>query len=96
MTSVTITPDTMSEAKAHATMQQVNCPRCGGLMVPDRFIDLLDDTGQLEFMAARCVSCGEVLDPVILQNRHHQADARRAAAPALGLDADTAQHPTAA
>jgi hypothetical protein len=46
------------------------CPRCGGLMVPDRYIDLLDDTGHLEFTAARCVSCGEVMDPVIIENRH--------------------------
>ena len=96
MTSVTITPDTINESKACAEMQHVDCPRCGGLMVPDRFIDLLDDTGILEFMAARCVSCGEVLDPVILQNRHHQADARLAAAQSLRQDADSAEHPTAA
>lgn len=56
------------------------CPRCGGLMVADRFFDLLDDTGQLQFMAARCVSCGEVLDPVILENRLRREAARAAAA----------------
>jgi hypothetical protein len=46
-----------------------DCARCGGLMVGSRYIDLLDDTGQLEFTAARCVQCGDVVDPIILHNR---------------------------
>ena len=45
------------------------CSRCGGLMVGDRYIDLQDDTGCIEFNALRCVQCGQVIDPVILQNR---------------------------
>jgi ferredoxin len=45
------------------------CTRCGGLMVADRYIDLLDDTGQLEFTADRCIQCGEVVDQIILRNR---------------------------
>jgi ferredoxin len=45
------------------------CVRCGGLMVADRYIDLLDDTGQLEFTANRCIQCGEVVDATILRNR---------------------------
>jgi hypothetical protein len=45
------------------------CTRCGGLMVADRYIDLLDDTGKLEFTADRCIQCGEVVDQTILQNR---------------------------
>ena len=45
------------------------CPRCGGFMVQERYIDLLDDTGQLEFTADRCVQCGEVVDQTILANR---------------------------
>ncbi len=32
-------------------------------------MDLLNSTGELEFAATRCVQCGEVVDPVILQNR---------------------------
>ena len=39
------------------------CPRCGGLMVAEWCQDLSDYTVQ------RCVQCGEVIDPVILQNR---------------------------
>jgi uncharacterized Zn finger protein len=39
------------------------CPRCSGLMVAEWCQDLSDHTAQ------RCVQCGEVIDPVILQNR---------------------------
>ena len=38
-------------------------------MVSDFCMDLLNSTGELEFAAKRCVQCGEVVDPVILQNR---------------------------
>ena len=51
------------------------CVRCGGLMVHARYIDLLDDTGQLEFIAQRCIQCGDVVDPVIRHNRIRQAAA---------------------
>ncbi len=39
------------------------CPRCSGLMVTEWCQDLSD------YRAQRCVQCGEVIDPVILQNR---------------------------
>jgi ribosomal protein S27AE len=45
------------------------CPRCGGFMVAEHCFDLLSDSGRLDFMARRCVQCGELIDPVILQNR---------------------------
>jgi len=45
------------------------CSRCGGLMVTEQCFDLLSDNGQLDFLAQRCVQCGELIDPVILQNR---------------------------
>ena len=48
------------------------CARCGGLMVGEFCMDLLNGTGELEFLASRCVQCGEVVDPVILQNRRIQ------------------------
>jgi len=49
-----------------------SCSRCGGLMVIEQCFDFRDDTGQLDFMARRCVQCGEVIDPVIQQNRQRQ------------------------
>lgn len=45
------------------------CIRCGGLMVLEHYMDLLDDTGQIGVTAFRCTSCGEVVDPTILRNR---------------------------
>jgi hypothetical protein len=48
------------------------CPRCGGLMVGDFCMDLLKGSERLEVLASRCVQCGEVVDPVILQNRKIQ------------------------
>ena len=44
----------------------MNCSRCTGLMIRD---DLQDETGLDQFVAWRCLICGEVLDPVILKNR---------------------------
>ena len=46
-----------------------NCARCGGLMVIVRCQDLMDNTGAIYFFARRCVLCGELIDPVIQQNR---------------------------
>lgn len=50
------------------------CSRCGGLMVSDFCMDLLNSTGELEFAATRCVQCGEVVDPVIERNRQLRQD----------------------
>ena len=56
------------EAFSVITHQSI-CSRCGGLMVSDFCMDLLNSTGELEFAAKRCVQCGEVVDPVIERNR---------------------------
>jgi uncharacterized Zn finger protein len=50
----------LSRSRIHSTDR---CPRCSGLMVAEWCEDLSDYTTQ------RCVQCGEVSDPVILQNR---------------------------
>ena len=47
----------------------MTCARCQGWMVRESFTDLLDDTGQLDFVAWRCLNCGEVLDGVVLKHR---------------------------
>lgn len=51
-----------------------SCHRCGGLMVTEFCADLLSGTRELEFLASRCVQCGEVIDPVILRNRTRQQE----------------------
>jgi hypothetical protein len=38
-------------------------------MAQEIFEDLLDDTGSLFFKGWRCLTCGEILDPVIANNR---------------------------
>lgn len=48
------------------------CHRCGGFMAREYCFDLLDETGHNGFWALRCMQCGEILDPLILQNRNAQ------------------------
>ena len=55
----------------------MQCVRCNGLMVEDRFIDLWDDTGQIEFGGWRCLVCGNIADPIILANRQNPPEVRR-------------------
>lgn len=45
------------------------CLRCGGFLVVDHSLDILDASGRLGFEAMRCVQCGDVVDPVILRHR---------------------------
>jgi hypothetical protein len=47
----------------------VSCRRCRGLMVREEFSDYWDDCGKMRFSGWRCVACGEIVDPVILNNR---------------------------
>ena len=56
---------TVSPAAHHES----TCARCGGFMVNDSYLDLLNNVGESKFSAKRCVQCGEVVDPVILRNR---------------------------
>lgn len=58
-----------NQAVSSAVSQESTCNRCGGLMVSDFCVDLLNSTGELECAAKRCVQCGEVVDPVIQRNR---------------------------
>jgi hypothetical protein len=39
-------------------------------MVSDRFMDLLNVSGEIDFKGWRCLNCGDITDPVIV--RHHQ------------------------
>ncbi len=45
------------------------CVRCGGLLVPSFFLDIFDASGHQWCLSWRCLSCGAVIDPTILQNR---------------------------
>jgi hypothetical protein len=45
----------------------VNCQRCGGRMIFEKFYDVNNI-----FFGWHCVMCGEILDPVILLHRLSQ------------------------
>ncbi|MDX2251568.1 MAG: hypothetical protein NW202_04730 [Nitrospira sp.] len=53
---------------------QARCWRCRGLMVVEACFDFAADANQLDCLTRRCVQCGEVNDPVILQNRRLQLE----------------------
>jgi hypothetical protein len=55
---------------------RVECPKCQGLMVRERFSD-----SAVSFDAWKCVNCGAILDPVIIQNRRSNTPATPKAAP---------------
>lgn len=45
------------------------CQRCEGLMVREFCLDGLNGIGERDLVAARCVQCGDVVDPIITGNR---------------------------
>lgn len=50
----------------------IHCSRCHGLMVAEQGFDSLFGASEAASSLRRCVQCGEVIDPVILQNRRLQ------------------------
>ena len=59
-----------SHIKSSSSDSYTHCGRCSGLMVLEHCTDLLELSGHIDFLALRCLQCGDVVDPVILQNRH--------------------------
>lgn len=53
-------------------VNSLRCHRCEGLMAREFILDLQDETGNNGFWGFRCLQCGEILDPLILQNRYAQ------------------------
>lgn len=51
------------------TSQTARCERCQGLMVLDQSLDLLDTGDDISIWTWRCITCGNIVDPVILRNR---------------------------
>lgn len=51
----------------------MGCPRCQGLMVSDECVDYLD-SADISVVAWRCVICGEMLDPIIMEHRRVQRE----------------------
>lgn len=74
-TEKTRTEQVGSHTVSSAVQHESICSRCGGLMVQDFCLDILGNIGESEFIAKRCVQCGEVVDPVILRNRGTRPEA---------------------
>lgn len=50
----------------------MRCFKCNGVMVQETFYDY--DTGE-SFIGWRCVNCGKIIDPIIMENCvQHQAN----------------------
>ena len=55
----------------------MNCSRCHGLMVGDDLLDIRESYLPMWMRGLRCVSCGNIVDPVIDRNRMGQRFAVR-------------------
>jgi len=67
----------------------MECLRCRGMMVEERFEDLRGDPHDISFHGWRCVSCGDVADPVILYHRSNLAVAASHSQPPRTRPAET-------
>ena len=47
----------------------MECSRCHGLMVGEDLIDLRESYLPMWMRGLRCISCGNIVDPVISRNR---------------------------
>jgi hypothetical protein len=50
----------------------MQCTRCNGLMVTDNLIDIKESSIPMWMKGWRCVSCGNIVDPLIQQHRMTQ------------------------
>lgn len=56
----------------------MECTRCDGLMVSDDLIDMQESSMSMWMKGWRCVSCGNIIDPLIQRHRMiQQAGASR-------------------
>ncbi len=70
-TSMTIPLINRSRQTAESVRGSSSCyERCGGLMIGERCMDIGESLGGYWFWAMRCIQCGDIVDEVILRNRH--------------------------
>ena len=68
----------------------MECPRCRGTMVVDHFVDMAT-SGEIWMPGWRCLMCGEIVDPLIENNRQQQRGGQE---PVVGIGQSTAQLPS--
>ena len=64
-----VKPITTLTTKSVDPRHSDTCTRCGGFMVSHWCMNVNYDAGGMEILTKRCLQCGEVIDPVILENR---------------------------
>ena len=69
-TSMTIPFNRNRQTAESARGSSSCCTRCGGLMIDERGMDIGESLGGYWFWAMRCIQCGDIVDEVILRNRH--------------------------
>lgn len=47
----------------------MRCTRCDGLMVMEDCLDIKGNKDEFWIRAMRCITCGNILDPMIAQHR---------------------------
>ncbi len=47
----------------------MRCPKCGGLMNFETFVNVDVESIPWHYEGCRCIDCGEIIDPIILRNR---------------------------
>ena len=62
----------------------MRCTRCQGLMVEDHLVDLKESNSSIWLHVWRCMNCGEVVDPSIVQRRTLSRLAGRSSRPTSG------------
>jgi hypothetical protein len=50
----------------------MHCAKCDGLMVADNLIDIMESSIPMWMKGWRCVSCGNIVDPLIQKHRMSQ------------------------
>ena len=59
-----------ARSKSEAVAQGVTCPRCGGCLVIEDFVDLGGSWRAPVTASWRCMNCGNRVDELILQHQH--------------------------
>ena len=57
------------DCKTVASTPKNMCPRCGGCLVTENFVDLWGTCEPPMTSACRCMNCGNVVDELILQHQ---------------------------
>ena len=58
---------------------KMKCPKCDGFMIYEKFMDM-GESSSFFFYGWRCISCGNIVDSIILANKvykHREKESKR-------------------